>query len=76
MEGKMKGVTLYADWEPRSDFVLGAKDIEGRQTYLGKPSIIPGRRVIPSKWQHKRGTMWCWVADEPVVVEPPAHEGW
>ena len=35
MEGKMKGVTLFADWDPRPDFKLGPKDIEGRQTYLG-----------------------------------------
>ena len=35
MKGKMKGVTLVADWEPKPDFQLGAKDIEGRQTYLG-----------------------------------------
>lgn len=35
MQGKMQGVTLFADWEPRPGFKLGAKDIEGRQTYLG-----------------------------------------
>jgi threonine dehydrogenase-like Zn-dependent dehydrogenase len=35
MNGKMKGVTLVADWDPKSEFTLGAKDIEGRQTYLG-----------------------------------------
>ena len=35
MEGKMRGVTLFADWDPKPDFVLGAKDIEGKQTYLG-----------------------------------------
>lgn len=35
MEGKMKGVTLFADWEPKPDFKLGPKDIEGRQAYLG-----------------------------------------
>ena len=35
VEGKMKGVTLYADWEPKTDFKLGPKDIEGRQAYLG-----------------------------------------
>ena len=35
MKGKMKGVTLYADWDPRPGFKLGPKDIEGRQTYLG-----------------------------------------
>lgn len=31
----MKGVTLFADWDPRPDFKLGSKDIEGKQTYLG-----------------------------------------
>jgi scyllo-inosose 3-dehydrogenase len=35
MQGKMKGVTLFADWDPRPDFKLGPKDIEGKQTYLG-----------------------------------------
>jgi threonine dehydrogenase-like Zn-dependent dehydrogenase len=35
MNGKMEGVTLVADWEPKPGFKLGAKDIEGRQTYLG-----------------------------------------
>ena len=35
MKGKMRGVTLFADWDPRPDFELGPKDIEGKQTYLG-----------------------------------------
>jgi threonine dehydrogenase-like Zn-dependent dehydrogenase len=35
MKGKMPGVTLIADWQPKRGFKLGAKDIEGRQTYLG-----------------------------------------
>jgi threonine dehydrogenase-like Zn-dependent dehydrogenase len=35
MQGKMKGVTLFAEWDPKPDFKLGPKDIEGRQTYLG-----------------------------------------
>jgi len=35
MKGKMKGVTLVADWDPKPEFKLGAKDIDGRQTYLG-----------------------------------------
>jgi threonine dehydrogenase-like Zn-dependent dehydrogenase len=35
MQGKMKAVRLYADWEPKPEFKLGPKDIEGRQTYLG-----------------------------------------
>ncbi len=33
--GKMRGVTLIADWDPRPGFVLGSKDVEGKQTYLG-----------------------------------------
>ena len=35
MKGKMLGVTLVADWEPKPGFKLGSKDIDGRQTYLG-----------------------------------------
>lgn len=35
MANKMPGVTLVADWAPKLGFKLGAKDIEGRQTYLG-----------------------------------------
>ena len=35
MKGKMQGMTLIADWQPKPGFRLGAKDIEGRQTYLG-----------------------------------------
>jgi threonine dehydrogenase-like Zn-dependent dehydrogenase len=35
MQGKMQGVTLIAEWDPKPDFKLGPKDIEGRQTYLG-----------------------------------------
>jgi scyllo-inosose 3-dehydrogenase len=35
MNGKMRGVTLLADWDPRPDFKLGAKDIECKETYLG-----------------------------------------
>ncbi|RKX80173.1 MAG: alcohol dehydrogenase [Spirochaetes bacterium] len=35
MAEKMKAVRLYADWDPKPDFKLGPKDIDGRQTYLG-----------------------------------------
>ncbi|MFH1633353.1 MAG: scyllo-inosose 3-dehydrogenase, partial [Chloroflexota bacterium] len=35
MNAKMKGVTLVADWDPKPEFELGPKDIDGRQTYLG-----------------------------------------
>ncbi|UCG09411.1 MAG: alcohol dehydrogenase catalytic domain-containing protein [Desulfobacterales bacterium] len=32
---KMKTVTLFADWDPRPDFKLGSKDIDGKLSYLG-----------------------------------------
>jgi threonine dehydrogenase-like Zn-dependent dehydrogenase len=35
MKGKMQGVTLIADWDPRPGFKPGAKDIVRHQTYLG-----------------------------------------
>ncbi len=31
----MRAVRLHAEWDPRPDFKLGKKDIEGKQTYLG-----------------------------------------
>jgi threonine dehydrogenase-like Zn-dependent dehydrogenase len=31
----MKTVTLFADWDPKPNFKLGAKDIEGKLSYLG-----------------------------------------
>lgn len=35
MSRTMRGVTLFADWDPRPDFKLGSKDIDKKQTYLG-----------------------------------------
>ncbi|MHA1791298.1 MAG: scyllo-inosose 3-dehydrogenase [Promethearchaeota archaeon] len=35
MDEKMKAVRLHAKWEPRSDFKLGEKDVDGKLTYLG-----------------------------------------
>ncbi|MEN8908319.1 MAG: scyllo-inosose 3-dehydrogenase [Clostridiales bacterium] len=35
MTGKMRSVTLTADWDPKPNFQLGSKDIEKKQTYLG-----------------------------------------
>ncbi len=31
----MRTVSLFATWDPKPDFVLGSKDIEGKLTYLG-----------------------------------------
>lgn len=35
MSETMRAVRLYADWDPKPDFKLGAKDIDRKQTYLG-----------------------------------------
>ena len=35
MKGKMQAVRLHADWDPKPDFVLGSKDVDKVQTYLG-----------------------------------------
>ena len=48
----MKTVTLFADWDPKSDFKLGSKDIEGKLTYLGSrvwrnPQIKIVEKKIP-----------------------------
>lgn len=29
----MKTATLFAEWDPKPEFKLGAKDIEGKLTY-------------------------------------------
>ncbi|MFP4178829.1 MAG: scyllo-inosose 3-dehydrogenase [Spirochaetaceae bacterium] len=58
MEKKMKAVRMYADWVPRPDFVLGPKDIEGRQSYLGS-----------KVWKNPRVEI-----EEVDVPEPKANE--
>ncbi len=35
MKKRMKAVVLRADWHPKRDFKLGAKDVERKQTYSG-----------------------------------------
>ena len=35
MSDTMTAVRLYADWDPKPEFKLGSKDVEGKQTYLG-----------------------------------------
>jgi len=49
---KMKTVTFSANWEPKSDFKLGPKDIEGKLTYLGSkvwrnPTLQVVEKEIP-----------------------------
>jgi len=52
-ETKMRAVRLYADWEPKPGFKLGAKDIDKKQTYLGSrvwrnPKLIVEEVPIPT----------------------------
>jgi len=52
MEGKMRAVVLHAQWDPKPEFKLGAKDVEGKQTYLGSkvwrnPRVVIEERDIP-----------------------------
>lgn len=35
MSEKMKAVVLHAKWEPKPEFSLGSKDVDGQLTYLG-----------------------------------------
>ena len=49
----MKAVVLHADWQPRPDFKLGSKDIDGKLTYLGSrvwrnPRIQVEEKPIPA----------------------------
>lgn len=49
---KMRAVRLHAKWDPKDDFTLGAKDIDGRQTYLGskvwrQPEMIIEEIPVP-----------------------------
>ena len=65
MNGKMEGVTLVADWDPKPGFKLGAKDIEGRQTYLGSlvwrnPRLEIREYNIPTPGDDLTGNMLDW----------------
>jgi threonine dehydrogenase-like Zn-dependent dehydrogenase len=45
----MKAVTLNADWQPKPDFRLGPKDIDGHLTYLGSKAWRNPRTEIKEK---------------------------
>jgi len=60
----MKAIELRAKWDPKPDFKLGSKDIDGKLTYLGsqvwrdphisvvdkeKPKILPNEVLIRVK---------------------------
>jgi len=52
MANKMKAVVLSAKWDPKKDFRLGPKDVEGKLTYLGSqvwrnPTLKIEEKEIP-----------------------------
>ena len=51
----MRTVNLVADWDPKPDFKLGAKDIEGKLTYLGSKVWKNPRTEIIEKEVPKPG---------------------
>lgn len=51
----MKTVNLLAEWDPKPDFRLGAKDIEGKLTYLGSKVWRNPRCEIVEKEMPKPG---------------------
>ncbi len=51
----MRTVNLVADWDPKPDFKLGAKDIEGELTYLGSKVWRNPRTEIREKEVPKPG---------------------
>ncbi len=51
----MKTVTLFADWDPKPEFKLGSKDIDGKLTYLGSKVWRNPRVEIVEKDAPKNG---------------------
>lgn len=44
---KMRTITLFAEWQPKGEFKLGLKDIEGKLTYLGSQAWRnPGLKIM------------------------------
>ncbi len=80
---KMKAVTLVADWDPRPDFKLGAKDIEGKQTYLGSKVWRNPRLEIreydipkPGKGEVLIEVKACGICGSDVHMAQPDEEGY
>lgn len=54
----MKTITLFAKWDPKPSFKLGAKDISGKLTYLGSqvwknPTVKVKEKIIPKNKQNE-----------------------
>ena len=67
MEGKMRGVTLVADWEPKEGFRLGPKDIDkNRHILVARYGKIRGLRFASTIFQ-SQGRVKYWFRLRPVV---------
>ncbi len=80
---KMQAVALFAEWEPRSDFKLGLKDMEGKLTYLGSkvwrnPTLRIVEKDIPeiSPTQVLIKVKACGICGSDVHMAQSDHEGY
>lgn len=83
MTGKMRAVVLHADWEPKPDFMLGSKDVEEQQTYLGSkvwrnPRLkIEEREIpVPGPGEVLIEVKACGVCGSDVHMAQPDEEGY
>nr|WP_303873650.1 scyllo-inosose 3-dehydrogenase [Tepidanaerobacter acetatoxydans] len=80
---KMKAVTLFADWDPRPEFKLGPKDIEGKQTYLGSKvwrnpriEIVEHDIPKPQKGEVLIEVKACGICGSDVHMAQPDEDGY
>ena len=80
---KMKAVTLFADWDPRPEFELGPKDIEGKQTYMGSKvwrnpriEIVEHDIPKPGKGEVLIEVKACGICGSDVHMAQPDEDGY
>lgn len=79
----MKAVTLFADWDPRPEFELGPKDIEGKQTYMGSKvwrnpriEIVEHDIPNPGKGEVLIEVKACGICGSDVHMAQPDEDGY
>jgi threonine dehydrogenase-like Zn-dependent dehydrogenase len=80
---KMKAVRLHAKWAPKPSFKLGAKDVDGVQTYLGSlvwktPKIVIEEVEIPEPGPKEVliEVMACGICGSDVHMAQPDDKGY
>ena len=83
MKGKMRGVTLFADWDPKPDFKLGFKDIEGVQTYSSSKvwrnpriEIVEHDIPVPGEGEVLVEVKACGICGSDVHLAQPQEDGY